>query len=145
MQPAEPHSAAVTEMSATEMSAAEVRRTTSEVHSSTSEVHPPTSEMHSSTAKVHPSAAKVAAATTKVAAATAAAEAARGRCGQRRHKGYHRCQQDRANSKSAIFHEYLRACEYDPLRVRARKRCTIQVLPQVSPLTSGAAACRDGR
>src|SRR5215468_2231567 len=84
--------------------------TAAEAHPTATEMHPPTAEVATSTAEMHATPAEVTTATAEVTAAATKA-AACGFRGQRRRKGHHRRKQDRANSNSVAFHEYLPACE----------------------------------
>src|SRR5215831_16773066 len=101
-----------------------------------------TTEMHSPAAKVHTTAEVTTATAEVTAAATAAATkaAACGFRGQRRRKGHHRRKQDRANSNSVAFHEYLPACECSaPLGCEHLSATPLEYRSIRPPLTSGAA------
>jgi hypothetical protein len=99
-------------MAAAQTEAAHVRHAP-ETHPAAAETHPAASaaQMHSAASEVKTTtatAAEVSTATTaEVSAAASTAAAAEGLRSQWRHNGRQRRQQDCANHKSGIFHEYL--------------------------------------
>src|SRR5215470_3228919 len=150
MRAAQVHSTApdrqASEVTAADACAAETRCATTEMHSPAAEVHPTATELHppaaevaTSTAEMHATTAEVTTATAEVTAAATKA-AACGFRGQRRRKGHHRRKQDRANSNSVAFHEYLPACECSaPLGCEHLSATPLEYRSIRPPLTSGAA------